>query len=312
MLDSIPRFLASHRVLLKRKAAAHLRPHAEKKNHEVHRVFSLLLDGYNAGLDTPPDRFAKQAASVPLSERRVLYEAAFAAQVSLVLTGKQDWHEALRLTQDAEPYGVAIAGLGIGAAFSHMRLQLPMAPQIVEQYWGWMAMDAYGFNEGYYRWSNLLFHKKEPEGVSGLGMRAFDQGLGRALYFVTGADPQAIHELIERFPPARRRELWAGLGLMVAYWGALDEKGIRKLLNTSKNLRPHFQQGVALAALLRAGTADVPDHTEGACSIVCQAASSEVASLANSCLLQMNGEPMSGRSYHGWQLDITKTFAGHR
>src|SRR6185503_18765465 len=52
---------------------------------------------------------------------------------------------------------------------------------------GWLAVDGYGFHEGYFHWPESIDRRRLPRGLSGYARCAFDQGLGRSLWFVEGA-----------------------------------------------------------------------------------------------------------------------------
>src|SRR3712207_8380154 len=63
-----------------------------------------------------------------------------------------------------------------------------------------------------------------------------DQGLGRSLWFVQGADVRRIPATVNAFPAERRPDLWSGLGLACGYAGGrtraeVDRKSTR--LNSS-------------------------------------------------------------------------------
>jgi len=60
-------------------------------------------------------------------------------------------------------------------------------------------MDGFGFHEGYFQWSRSVRKKALPKGVNGYALRAFDQGLGRSLWFVECADIAESQKRSKRF-----------------------------------------------------------------------------------------------------------------
>ena len=48
----------------------------------------------------------------------------------------------------------------------------------------WLVMDGYGFHEGYFHWQNWSPESLQRPRFRGYASRAFDQGLGRCLWFV--------------------------------------------------------------------------------------------------------------------------------
>jgi hypothetical protein len=72
---------------------------------------------------------------------------------------------------------------------------------------GWLAVDGYGFHEGYFHWRRRVSARELPRGLSASARRVFDQGLGRSLWFVEGADvPRAapIYGAASGSPPRTR------------------------------------------------------------------------------------------------------------
>ncbi len=84
---------------------------------------------------------------------------------------------------------------------------------------GWLAIDGYGFHQGYFHWRKYIQGILPPKNLSGYSCRVFDQGLGRSLWFVKGANIHAIEEAIAQFQPQRRADLWSGIGLACGYAG---------------------------------------------------------------------------------------------
>src|SRR5262249_14316783 len=74
----------------------------------------------------------------------------------------------------------------------------------------WLALDGFCFHEGYFKWVRYEAGNLPRAVVRGYGLRVFDQGLGRSLWFVGGADPDYITSMILRFPLWRRNDLWSG------------------------------------------------------------------------------------------------------
>src|ERR1039457_1019400 len=90
--------------------------------------------------------------------------------------------------------------------------------------------------------------KKFRGGVAGSPRRAFDQGLGRSLWFVEGADASRIAAAISSFPKARQPDLWSGVGLACAYAGGRDQAHLELLRETAGPYVAQVAQGAAFAA----------------------------------------------------------------
>ena len=290
------------------KQARHLRNPANDKVIEVNTVIEMIVDGYNAGMDSSISALTRQIQSLPITERRVLFEGAAGGLFTAYLDGLIEYETIDAFLAQTDPYRVAITGLGLGTALSHTDTVLTCIQGVNPSYWSWMTYDAHGFHDGLFRWKMAISEKCTPPQTSILWSRAYDQGLGRSLFFVAGADPRIILRLIDKFPVERRADLWSGVGLMVAYWGALDVKDLRLLLKRSGEYRPVLQAAVAFAASLRLGADEPRDFTEAASQIICRAHSEEVARVADHCMLKYQGEPLSSASFVDWQRQMVEFF----
>ncbi len=135
--------------------------------------------------------------------------------------------------------------------------RLPLAPERLLARLGdpvlrWLALDGYGFHEGYFRWPRSVERQEVPRKLRGYARRGFDQGLGRSLWFVDGADVRLIPRTIGRFPDDRQSDLWSGVGLACAYAGGRSRSEIEALRQAAGPHRPSLAQGAAFAAKARA------------------------------------------------------------
>ena len=133
---------------------------------------------------------------------------------------------------------------------------------------GWLAVDGYGFHQGYFHGADRSRHAV-PRRLSGYAARVFDQGLGRSLWFVEGADIARIAATVAKFPVARQPDLWSGVGLACAYAGGADREAIEALVASAGANEAQSAQGAAFAAKARAAgrhtrlgpyRPGVPDH----------------------------------------------------
>ena len=171
----------------------------------------------------------------------------------------------------------------------------------------WLALDGYGFHQGYFHWPASVRLQQVPRGVAGYARRAFDQGLGRSLWFVQGADPAGIAAAIASFPQARRPDLWSGLGLACAYAGGLPPSHLELLREAAGPYLPQVSQGVAFAAKARARAANPAPHTELACSIFCRASAGAAASVTDDALRDLPPDGVEP-AYEAWRRRIQRHF----
>ena len=258
--------------------------------------------------NTDIDDWVKSLGSLKITERIVAYEASFATAVCLDVSNPQEQSRTARMLE-LSPEHIAGLGLGVGHALSTLNISADITPSISEHYLGWMAMDAYGMSEGYFRWCDRIYAVKTPPDLPPLAMSAFDQGLGRGIWFAANGDAAMIHGLVERFPLWRQPNLWRGVGLMTSFWGAEDEFSMKQLLRFSKQFRPFFQQGAAHGVSFRCDLDEVTEYTKAAAQLICGATVSEINELSQVLMAQNMRDNFDSRAYLNWQNDLTKLFS---
>jgi hypothetical protein len=164
-------------------------------------------------------------------------------------------------------------------------------------------MDGYGFHEGYFRWRRSLVQQQVPSRLSGYARRAFDQGLGRSLWFVTGADPERIAAIVGAFPHQRQADLWSGVGLACTYAGPATLEQMQVLRRTAGAYRAHLAQGVVFAAAARAKAGNPTPSSQLACEVLCSLPLASAAVLADATRAEL---PAVGPvpSYEVWRQRI--------
>lgn len=268
-----------------------------------------LVDGFKMALDD--DRFE---VLVPLLDacdeefRGVAYEGAGMGLTLLDTLGP--WKKRLPafLAGPGAPYDWL---LYIGAG-----LVLPRAPMPPERFLArvdpflrWFVMDGYGFYEGFFSGERAINRQIIPARITGYGRRAFDHGLGRSIWFSTGANVERISATIGAFPVNRQADLWGGIGLACAYAACVvDGQAIKILRQTAGSNGRHMAAGAAVAATFRMQTGGAAEQTNLACEVLCGLSSAQVARLGREIRSQL---PPDGAvpAYEIWRLRLAQQFA---
>lgn len=212
-------------------------------------------------------------------------DAGFAYEGTAMGIAIADWITPGRRMFDAYVAGPAhgheyMAWVGLGWALA----RLPVAPQqALMRYRNlncWLALDGYGFHEGYFNWPARLVRQRRPPRLTPGAHRVFDQGLGRSLWFVRGADAGLVAQAIATFAPERRADLWSGVGLAAAYAGGCGKADLLALLAKCGAHAPSLAQGVVFAAEARRRAGNIVPHVELACRTVLGADALACADLA--------------------------------
>ncbi|WP_315785258.1 DUF1702 family protein [Fischerella sp. JS2] len=202
---------------------------------------------------------------------------------------------------------IYMAHVGIGWVLARLHRRIEKTLEQLDPLLGWLAIDGYGFHEGYFHWPQSIEKQQVPKAIYGYACRVFDQGLGRSLWFVKGADIDQILETITNFSKERHADLWSGVGLACAYAGGVDLWTIKSLREAAKSYQPQLAQGAAFAAKTRQRARNPAKHTELACEILCGLSAANAAEITDAALAQIlpNGsEPM----YEVWRRRIQAKF----
>jgi hypothetical protein len=166
---------------------------------------------------------------------------------------------------------VFLAYIGIGFAMARLprplwRKVLPTLSSPYHPTMSWLAVDGYGFDRAYFdtrRWVGRQ-HVPKPypwQDSPGYFPRAIDQGVGRALWFIHGAQPAEVTAAVGRFAPHRHADLWSGVGLAATFAGGADRPGLAALREAAGPHEAELALGMVFAVKARTYAGHVPDHT---------------------------------------------------
>ncbi|MEV0887799.1 DUF1702 family protein [Streptomyces microflavus] len=199
----------------------------------------------------------------------------------------------------------------VGIGWAMARLPKALWPDIrtTDPLLRWLTLDGYGFHQAYFKTDSYV---RTPDiqhpfrwkgGHNHYTPNAIDQGIGRALWFVGGTDPDVVTELIRSYPEPRHNDLYAGAGLACAYAGGVSEAELAHFVKGAGEHRWALAQGSAFAieARVRAGT--VIDHTQLAARVVC-GTTVERASQVCRDLQPQTADQGASPAYEAWRHGV--------
>ncbi len=171
----------------------------------------------------------------------------------------------------------------------------------------WLLVDGYGFHETFFHPERVLRGQPHPSRVRGYAKRAFDQGIGRAMWFASGANVRAIADALAEFPTERLPDLWSGVGLASVYAGGVDAADIEWLRDRAGKFLPHAAQGAAFAAKARIRADNLTEQNERACAILCGISTADAAAITDAALENL---PLDGAepAFEIWRRRIHQVF----
>jgi len=207
----------------------------------------------------------------------------------------------------AEPH-IYMMHVGLGWALARLRRPVTSHLARLDPLLRWLVVDGYGFHEGYFGWPRYIQRRATLSRLHTYERRVFDQGLGRSIWFVKGADVAAVASAINAFPDTRRDDLWSGAGLACAYAGGCGQAAIESLRAAAHGHLPALAQGVAFAAKTRQRAANLNPHTETACRLICGNTAEETAAITDAALEDLR-EEAGLPAYEVWRRRIQNKFA---
>jgi enediyne biosynthesis protein E3 len=280
----------------------------DKAQQRLEEIGYTFIKGYHAALED--DKFE---VLVPCLNKFVAEFRGFAFEgaamgltlLDYLLPWKKRLHAFLNGPGTAHTYMVHV---GAGWTLARLRRQAERLLAQLDPVLCWLSIDGYGFHEGYFSWHRYIGEKVIPVQLSDYGRRVFDQGLGRSLWFINGADVARVSATIATFSPVRHGDLWSGVGLACAYAGGANRRDIEVLRAAAGSYHPQLAQGVAFAAKARQRAGNLADHTDLACEILCGLSSHVAANITDVALKDLpldSGEP----GYEIWRQRIQAQFA---
>jgi hypothetical protein len=209
---------------------------------------------------------------------------------------------------------IFLAYIGIG--FAMARLPRPLWKKIIPDLTGnpyyptmsWLAVDGYGFDRAYFETRRWVDEQRVPspypwEGAPDYFLRAVDQGIGRALWFIHGGRAADVAAAVQRFAGARHADLWSGVGLAAAFAGGSTPDGLATLRREAAGYEAELGQGVVFAIKARSYSGLVPAHTELACRVLAGLSVEAAEKLGDDTAVTVSESP-EVPAYELWRQNI--------
>lgn len=268
-----------------------------------------FIRGYNGALGEPDySSLEARLQEVPRERRGFAFEGAAMASRLLDLLFPWGHRRFPKLLEEAGDRHVYMLYVGAGWAHARTRRIPRSPPSELDPLLVWLLYDGAGFHEGYFRTVRFVADGARPRRLHGYATRAFDQGLGRSLWFACGGDPRELAGSIGRFPASRRPDLWSGAGLACAYAGGADLEALRAVRRLAGAEAPALAQGAAFAATARQRAGLDSADTDLAVRILCGRSVREAADITRAAAhdVRPNG-PLP--AYEMWRSRIRAALA---
>jgi hypothetical protein len=198
--------------------------------------------------------------------------------------------------------------LGAGMGLARLRRNPERFLSRLDPVYGWLILDGYGYHEGFFARRRYVDQKKLPSWISKEALHVFDNGIGRAIWFLSSTNVERVTETIASFPFSRQSDLWGGVGLACGYTGGVEREEYVRLKTLAGSSLLQLATGAALAAHARHLVGNPSTYVRLACEVLCGCSTEVAAQIVESARTDL---PRDGReaSYGMWRQRIANQLA---
>jgi enediyne biosynthesis protein E3 len=200
--------------------------------------------------------------------------------------------------------------IGAGLALARLRRRPEKFLARLDPVVGWIAIDGYGFHEGFFSRRRYVKEQVVPKHLSRYGRCVFDHGIGRSIWFVAGANVEQVAATVATFAKDRRADLWSGVGLGCGYTGGVDRSALQALVQVVGSYRPQLATGVAIGAHARKLAGSPAPYTKLACEVVCDISYDAAAHLVELAYQDLPTDDVKP-AYEIWRQRIETQVTAH-
>ena len=99
--------------------------------------------------------------------------------------------------------------------------------------------------DGIFRQRQTIKGQNRLDYISETNYNAYDEGIGRSIWYICKGDEIKASEMIQQFSQERHSDLWRGLGIACSFVGGFEENALKTLVSSSG--KHSAQLGIASA-----------------------------------------------------------------
>lgn len=135
--------------------------------------------------------------------------------------------------------------------------------------------DGCGYYDGIFRQRHVIKGQSRFDYIEEKNFQAYDEGLGRSLWYLSKGDVNKATEMVQSFSAERHSDLWRGIGIACSYVGGFEEQTLNALQSATGEHKTQLGIGAAMVAKSRIEAECHTDEIELACSILNQLTAEE-------------------------------------
>ena len=198
--------------------------------------------------------------------------------------------------------------VGLGWAFAQT-LKNPIAylPEL-NPMMRYRVLDGYGYYEGIFRRRRSIINHLKLQVEDTVASSALDQGIGRSIWYLNKGIIDDAKNMIDGFAVERRKDLWRGLGIAIAYVGGCNEELLQKIFSKADSYKTQLATGSVMALVSRDSAKYISADTELACKVWFNQNAEQILELNYFIKSKLNLE--SDKAYMKWIEELENSFSG--
>lgn len=137
--------------------------------------------------------------------------------------------------------------IGLGWAIAEKQLDLTSTLSLVEAEMQVKVLDGFGYWNGLFQRRTTIRTQQIPENILPEFQAGFDQGVGRAIWYITKGEVDKVLNIINHFAEERRANLWQGIGVALTYVGGCSDELISELKSAAGEFKANLEKGIEAA-----------------------------------------------------------------
>lgn len=257
-----------------------------------------------ADLEANNSTLIYQLERTEINFRSVAFEGASMSRGLLSLSEGSTLDKWKKFAAITTSHAVQVA-IGLGWAIAQRELAgLPLIQSLNKTAQA-RVLDGIGYYCGMFRHRSYVRDKLIPGVLTANDLRAFDEGLGRSLWYHYKGDTAKLLNAMDSFETERKANLFRGAGIAIAYVGGCSETIFRNIFEAAGNFQTDLSTGAIMLALARSQAGTTNSDADLACRVWCQLSAADAVSLMEKYRPSFSSED----PYFDWIAEIKNILA---
>ena len=152
--------------------------------------------------------------------------------------------------------------VGLGWALCELDVPLESALHTIDGKWKLRILDGYGYYSAIFKRRETIRKMEIPCQISADFVPAFNQGIGRSLWYISNGDVERLNRNIELFASTRRYDIWRGVGIAMTFVGGIQKDAIEKIEACAGNAINELHLGILMAQSSRLKAESVSSNAD--------------------------------------------------